>query len=440
LVALFFIFLWLLAGRKLSFPYVGSVDKVRSPNRLRASRDAAAPVTILTRYILMDLLKVFSITLAALTLVLVLVLVGKEAIGQGLGPGPVLRLIPFLLPTALVFAIPATALFAVCLVYGRMSSANEIVAIKSLGISPWRPMWPAALLGLGLSVVTVVLNDVAFTWGYRGLHRVVMQSVEEIAYGVLRKQRTYSTHQFSISVKDVVGKRLIAPTITQMGNGKIPTITITAQEARLKSDLEKDTLRILFTNSVIEAADKGDTIDGILPGEEELTIPLSDASRKGMSGSPSHIALRRIPQAAQSQKQKIRELEETLAAEGGLALVMGDFRRVRADVWQFRDAEISMARANLNRLHTEPWKRTAAGFSCLCFICVGAPLAVWLRNTDFMTSFICCFAPILGGYYPLFYVALLRTKAGAFPPIAVWGGNLACIVVGYWLMRRMQRT
>jgi len=41
-----------------------------------------------------------------------------------------------------------------------------------------------------------------------------------------------------------------------------------------------------------------------------------------------------------------------------------------------------------------------------------------------MTSFICCFAPILGGYYPLFYVAILRTKAGAFPPMAVWGGNL----------------
>jgi lipopolysaccharide export system permease protein len=298
-------------------------------------------------------------------------------------------------------------------------------------------MVPAAVLGLGLSLIAVVLNDIAFTWGYHGLHRVVLQSVEEIAYGVLRKQRTYSTNQFSISVKDVQDKILVSPTITLVGTGKVPTLTITAQEAWLQSDLERNTLSVFMKNSVVEAAGEA---DGILPGVEKILIPLSDASRKSLSGSPSHMALRKIPQAIATQRQLIRQLEQARVADAGLSLVTGDFRRLASVNWQPRQQLLEGAQSQLNRLRTEPWRRFAGGFSCLCFICVGAPLAVWLRNSDFMTSFFCCFAPILGVYFPLLYVALLRTKAGVFPPFSVWGGNVVCLIAGYWLMRRILKS
>ena len=91
---------------------------------------------ILTRYVVFDLLKVFLLILTGLTLMIFIGLIGKEAVDKGLGLGPLLRMTPYLLPQAMQFAVPGTMLLATTYVYGRMSSYNEIVAIKSLGISP----------------------------------------------------------------------------------------------------------------------------------------------------------------------------------------------------------------------------------------------------------------------------------------------------------------
>ena len=88
-------------------------------------------MSLITRYLLKELLTVFLMGLLALTLVINLVLLAGEAIRQGLGPIPILRLIPYVLPNALRFAIPGTMLFAICAVYGRMAGSNEVVDRKS---------------------------------------------------------------------------------------------------------------------------------------------------------------------------------------------------------------------------------------------------------------------------------------------------------------------
>jgi lipopolysaccharide export system permease protein len=85
-------------------------------------------LSLLSRYILSELLKVFLVTLLGMTLVLLLAVIAQEAIRQGLGLLPILRLVPYFLPNALVYAVPGTILFAVCSVYGRMSADNEIIA------------------------------------------------------------------------------------------------------------------------------------------------------------------------------------------------------------------------------------------------------------------------------------------------------------------------
>lgn len=393
-------------------------------------------MSLLTRYILSELLKVLLLTLTGLTVLIMVVLVGWEAIRQGLGLGPVLRLVPYALPQSLCFSVPGTVLFAACMVYGRMSAANEIVVLKSLGLSPHKAIMPGVWLALGLSCLGVFLNDVAFSWGYHGLHRVVIQSAEEIAYGVLRTQRTYSTDRFSISVKDVEGKQLLRPTITFAGGAGSLPVTITAQEARLASNLEKSTLSIFLTDGIVEVGDK---ISMVFPGTIERVIPLADASRKGVSSSPSHMSLRQIPQAARDQRKKISNLEEAQAAQAAFALAAGDFSALSESHWQGHRSEIEWAEAHLNRLHTEPWRRSASGFSCLCFMCVGAPLAILRRHGDFMTNFFWCFFPILIGYYPLFLASLDFAKGGDAPAYTVWSGNVACLLVGAWLMRKVVR-
>jgi lipopolysaccharide export system permease protein len=93
----------------------------------------------------------------------------------------------------------------------------------------------------------------------------------------------------------------------------------------------------------------------------------------------------------------------------------------------------------LQRLYTEPWRRWANGFSCLCFVLIGAPMAIRLRHAEFLASFFACFLPILLVYYPLLAVSVGQAKDGSVPPPAVWIGNLVLAGWGVWLLRRVVR-
>ena len=97
---------------------------------------------ILTRYILLEMLTVFLITTGSLTVFIFLGLIGKAAVDNGLGVGPLMRLLPYLLPEAMQFSVPGALSLATTVVYGRVSSSNEIVAVKSLGINPMVMLWP----------------------------------------------------------------------------------------------------------------------------------------------------------------------------------------------------------------------------------------------------------------------------------------------------------
>jgi lipopolysaccharide export system permease protein len=392
---------------------------------------------MITRYILRELVGWFAVVLVLLTLLLVLIGVAQEAVRMNLGLGPTLRLIPYVLPTSLAFSVPGTILFTVCLVYGRMSADNEVVATKALGISPLVLVWPALLLAFGLSLVGVWLNDLAFSWGAVGVQRVIVQSVEEIAYGMLRTSGSYANQRFAIVVKDVQGRRLIRPTMNFHPTGDMPALMITAAEAELQSDLARNTMTLILIDCEVEAGGK---LQGFFPGRTIREIPLEFLSnRDSRQGSPAQLPLREIPDEIAEQQQRIQTLEQSLAAESALALVTGEFDELAESSWKHRRRQLAEAESRLHRLRTEPWRRWAAGFSSLCFVLVGVPLAIQLRRSDFMSTFGYVFIPILLIYYPFFMGSLDRAKSGSLPPYTVWIANLVLVAIGLWLLRRVVR-
>lgn len=384
---------------------------------------------LLTRYVLWELLKVFLVALTGLTVMLLIVGLVKQARDEGLGPAQVLMLIPYILPDMLRYTIPATILFAASSVYGRMSGSNEVVAIKSLGISPMAVLWPCFILSFALSLLTVWLNDVAVTWGMAGIQRVVIDSVEEIVYSKLRTQRSYMNRNVSIMVRSVEGRRLIHPTFTFSSNdGKRP-VTITAREAELRSDGE--VLRIVWRDATIETQQGGGVLD-----EWEREIPLTDISRNGdNSRIPTRVPLSLIP----SEKARVREeldfYRRRRAAEMAMPLLTGEFETFDYQDWQNEAQAIQDKWNHLYRLDTEPPRRWSAGFSCFCFALIGAPMAIWRRNADFLTSFFLCFAPILIVYYPLLVFGVEQAKSGALNANIVWLGNLVLAAWGYWMLQ-----
>ena len=391
---------------------------------------------ILIRYIWGELLLVLGSSLAAITFIMIVVGLVNEAVRQNLSLGPVFRLIPYLLPNALSFAIPATILLTVCIVYGRMSAANEITALKSAGISPWKIILPAVWLSFALSLLSVVLNDVAFSWGYAGVQRVVIESIEEIAYSTLKAKRNFSDRRFSIVVKRVEGRRLIQPVITFNATDGSPAVTIMAQEAELTSNFDENTLTIELTNGTVQV---GKDAEFVFTDTIRREVPLADAHHAEAIMGPGHLSQRRIRSELPKQEAKIQDLEQQMAAEAALELLTGNFAALAEPRWQQQRQTLAAAQYRLNRLRTEPWRRLSNGFSCLCFVLVGIPLAIHIKSADVVTSFWCCFVPILLVYYPLMAYGVDRAKAGAVPPYMVLLGNAVCVAIGAWQLKRVMR-
>jgi lipopolysaccharide export system permease protein len=391
---------------------------------------------ILTRYILWEVIAVFLATLATMTVFVFVALIGKEAVENGLGPGPVLRMLPYMLPQAMQFAVPGALLMAATSVYGRVSASNELVAIKALGITPMKLIWPVIVLATVVSFGAVALNDIAVSWGHDGMNRVVVESLEEIAYGRLRTVRSFSNGPFKVNVRDVAGRQLIQP-IIQLTNadGKPPSI-IRADAAELHADQAANAITIKLFNA--DAEINGWTITH--PGEFERSLPLDKLTgRNSADRTPSNYALREIGPAKITQAEAIQSLKNEMAADVGAALLLGNLDALSETQWRRREQDLARKQQWLDRLRTEPYRRWSNGFSCLGFVLIGAPMAIRRRHGEFWGSFFMCFLPILLIYYPMLAVLPDWAKDGVIPPSAVWLGDIVLGVWGAWLLRRVIR-
>ena len=94
--------------------------------------------SIVNRYVLTEMLAPFSINVIVFTFLFLmaeLVKITNWIVNYSLSIFSVLTLIFFTMPWFLMFIIPMSVMLAVVLTFLRMSADNEIVALKSCGLS-----------------------------------------------------------------------------------------------------------------------------------------------------------------------------------------------------------------------------------------------------------------------------------------------------------------
>jgi lipopolysaccharide export system permease protein len=394
--------------------------------------------TRLTRTILFEILRIFVVALVVLTLLILLIAVGRELFRKGLGAMAVLQLLPFAIPISLQHAVPATALFSVCCVYGRMAADGEISTVKASGISPLRLLQPAIVFAALLSPVAVYCSDMAVSWGKPGVKRVVLLSIEDIAYRLLERDHSYtSDHGFSIHVREIDGRRMISPRVTVRGKGD-DAFTVTASEGQLMMDEETQSLVLKLVDSQVI---RGKGLQGDFPGEHQFEIPIGNALEEDdiSTRSPSELPLRLIRNERLRQRERTHAKIGELAAFTGFSLLTSRPAEIGGEKSSAIQSSLKSSRHRLTRLQTEPWRRWAEGFTCFFFVLVGAPLAIVAKTSDYWTTFGMCFLPTILVYYPLYLLGLDQAKAGDMPPYGVWIGNVVLSGVGMMLIARVRR-
>lgn len=390
------------------------------------------------RYILSEILKLFLVALVAFTTIIILYGITNQLMRQGLGLMAIVELVPYVLPVSLQFALPATLLFAVCSVYGRISADAELLSVMAVGVPPTKFITPTLVMSFFISLFAVWLNDIAYSWGKPGINRVVMHSIEEVTYRYLKSQGSYSSENgFSIHVHGIGpdGRELILPTISMRSRSGGASVTIEAQSARLQLEPEREELVICLNDSIVTV---GDAVTQ-KPGQFIFPVQLMEATKKSMSKSPADFPMRQIGGEVRQQQTSIDSTQELIAARSGMALAIGKYEWLSDQQSQTWNTQLVHGTDRINQLRMEPWRRWASGFSCLFFVWLGIPLSIWMKSADYWTSFGACFLPTVLVYYPVFTIGLRHAKDGSWTPAAVWLGNIALIVAGAWWMRRIYR-
>ena len=128
---------------------------------MAAGKDAdtgAVALNILQRYVIFEVVRAFSLALLTMTAIFVLFMVAAQARDIGLSPQDIVELVPYVIPSTLPYTIPVSLLFAVTVVYGRLAGDNEIIAVKTAGVSVMKILWPTYHLAIALSVLLLYLS------------------------------------------------------------------------------------------------------------------------------------------------------------------------------------------------------------------------------------------------------------------------------------------
>ena len=372
---------------------------------------------ILIRYVLAELFKLFLLAVTVLTFFLVVIMGVREALRNGLPLPLTLEILPYFLPEVLGITIPICVLLAVVTFFSRFSATREYLAVLGAGIPPSVLFWPVLTWATGVSVLTVGCYEGSAQWGRPRMQERILGAIPRIVRGRLELDKSFRMPSFSLVVREVRGEQLYRAVITIPPRGDQPEVTITAETVELRTDALSGHLILRCFNGEVEVADKGrvrfsDWIEQVIP----LDAPARPLHRQW-------LGMQEIPGAVQRIRE---ELCRVLSQLGGHA--EGDPERARLER-QRRELEWQ-----LRRLATEPVRRWANGFSCLCFALVGIGVAIRSRSENVLTNFFLCFTPILVVYYPLLMLSEQITALGYLPPIGFWIANLVMLLSGTYLL------
>ncbi len=389
---------------------------------------------LLQRYIMFELLKVFSFLLSILTILLVFVGVYREATEKGLGPAQALQVLPYVVPSLMPFTIPATLLLTVCLVYGRMAGDQEVTAAKAAGINVMSMLWPALLLGITLSLVSLVLTDQVIPWAMTNIQRIVSEAMEDIFLDMLRTKHLVAdpSRGVSVMVMDVDGKTLIRPTFRYSPPGSDP-VMIQAQQATISFDMT--------AREIVLHLDRG---QADLGGDKSISIRDNDVRfpmpKELADAHPRHLTIREIRQAMGKLQSELDDYVVAKDLRALFALTLGEFHDLGTDESLYHREFEKPKESDLRKLHTEVHSRLAMSTSCLFFVLIGGPFAMLQARRQFLTSFILCFVPILVVYYPLALGMMNLSKTGSADPTwAMWVGNAVLLTAGLHILRKVLR-
>ena len=357
---------------------------------------------IINRYIFKELLGTFLISLLTFSVIMLMGRTLKLAdllVNKGLSFFDVLQLLTYILIPFYGYIIPMSLLLTVLLGLGRLSADNEIVALKTSGISLYQIVLPIGIFSSIAFLLTTLLTLYAYPWGFKSLKNLafkIAKTRSEIGIQERIFNDDFDGMVIYVDKTSVKGGRMQGVFISDKRDPRLST-TIIAKEGYVISDPESMVVNLRLLDGTFQRV--GDDMESYQIGNFstydinlDLKTTLADVKRK---------------------KKKYREMTLT----------------------ELKEAIDNSSETNpkLNEIKIEYYQKFTIPFACFVMGLLGIPLGIRKIKSGRSYGFVVSLA-ILLFYYILLITAESFGESGKIPPlVSMWMPNIFVGTLGMYL-------
>jgi lipopolysaccharide export LptBFGC system permease protein LptF len=410
-------------------------------------RKSRAAMRIFDRYIARQIIIATVLSVGVLSAVLVLGQVFKKLLDllvEGvLPPSALLKFMAYAFPASLSYTLPWGLLTAVLLTFGRLSADNELLSLRSAGMSLSRICLPVFLVAGAFSLLCLWINTVVAPGSQRELNAMTRQAVVRDPRVLFVPDKVVDRLPgYLFYVEDRTGDNLRNVQIIQLqenakGGKGLPSGMIFAKEGRI-------TTEGLAERRMIEFGASGNTWF-----VRREPAPLTDDERTELS--PEQIAVReeKLLRSAVSPPGIFDFSTESSGIPLGIKSLLDSASSVKADWLSMEEVKAAIDDpAILNRpnpdaarseARTEYHRRYSFSLACLVLALVAVPFGITAHRRETSAGFV--FSLIVGiAYFSLIMLgSLWKTKPEKLPHLMIWLPNIVFGILGIILFRRLAR-
>jgi lipopolysaccharide export system permease protein len=379
------------------------------------------------------------------------ILVSTELLGLSLG-------------WMIVMAVPMAVLIGTLISFMRLASDNEIVAMRTSGISLLSIAKPLLIASLALSFAMIpVHNYVVPETNHRLANLLVSIHRKKPALQLRDGVFANDIKGYSILAEKVKGNRIEGITISKLEGDK-PAQTIRAEHGDLSFAEDGNTLVMKLYNGEIHDVDEKDPKRYLRLKFTQHTLNIPDAGGKLVRVQRDYRGEREMSIGALStevasfkrklteQRKQVREILDKTAEDlpalaaaadsGGASPSSGKITAMMTSAHdRLRTLENQQAgyERSIRSYSVELHKKVAISFACAVFVLLGIPIGARTRDGGTGAGMVASIS-VFAVYYAFLRAGETLADRGYVPPfLSMWAANILLGSLGLWLLVRTNR-
>lgn len=368
-------------------------------------------MTLIDRYVGKNVLITAIYGVVVLSLVLILGKIFKEVldllINHDVPLKYVLAFFVYALPFSLTFTIPWGFLTALLLIFGRMSADNELIALKSSGVSIPRICVPVFVLAVLLTAACFWININVAPKAEQAIENMVFQMVTSNPAAMFAADEVVDQlPDRRIYVGGKEGNLLRNVMIFELNERSHVIKVVHAKTGEISTDNENSRLLLKLHNAHFEQRDEKDpqNVQKIRQGitMKEGLFPISLDSLYAEKATDRRIS----------------------------AYTLADLQKRIATEPDSRERLITQVEIN---------KRFSASMACVAFALIAIPLGITTHRKETSVGFALSLVIAFTYFFFIILADTFRDKADAHPNLLIWIPNVLFITLGSVLFYRLSR-